>query len=43
MRHSTIFYPQNLKIKTNHLRRYGQNNIANIEMGFKEIETGVVA
>jgi hypothetical protein len=43
MRHSTIFYPQNLKIEIDHLLRYGLNNIANIEMSVKEIETGDVA
>jgi hypothetical protein len=43
MRRSKIFYPQNLKVKAKHLRRYGLNIIANIEMSFKEIETGDVA
>jgi len=43
MRHSTMFYPQNLKVKTNHFRRYGSNNIFNIEMSFKGIKNGDVA
>ena len=43
MRHSTMFYPQNLKIKTNHHRIYGPKYIVNIEMSFKGIETGDVA
>jgi hypothetical protein len=42
LRHNTILYPQNLKVKTNHLRRYWLNNIANIVMSFKEVETGDV-
>jgi hypothetical protein len=43
MRRSTIFYPQNPKIKTNHLRRYALNKFANMEMSFKETEPGNVA
>jgi len=38
-----MFYPQNLKINTNHFHRYGANNIFNIEMSFKGIENVDVA